>query len=185
MMDLKYGRVSMGRKSRAKRAAREKPLPPAKPRTVSQDLRWGAKWGLFAGLVYVVFAACVLLLKGGVPDSAPARVTPLTVLSVYPVAGVIGGLIVGTLRPLTKERKGAMMVGAIAAVPACVGFLLLMSGPLSEWGGAEVFSLIISSVILGGMGGYKFWGLQFFDPNAFLRSRGVLSESGGSGPGRE
>lgn len=134
---------------------------------MGQDLRWGAGWGLLGGLVYLVFAAAVLLLRGGGED-APVSIPLL--LAAYPVAGVVAGVVVGLFRPALRTRGGAMRVGAAAALPVCIGFVGLMRGPVSSWTGAEWFGAIGGAVLLGVMGGSILWGqLYGFDPDAYLR----------------
>lgn len=59
-----------------------------------------------------------------------------------------------------------MAAGVVIVAPVVVGFLYLMAGPISSWGEAQVFSLIVSSLILGLMGGKIFWAQSQFDPYA-------------------
>lgn len=139
-------------------------------KNISRDLRWGAGWGLFGGVVWGVFAAVVIILRDGIPESAPERVTPLTLLTLYPLGGIGAGLVVGLLRPFARERSGAMLVGMVAALPFAAGFMYLKSGSISGWGGAEWFAVIAGSMLLGAMGGYKLWDQHNFDPEAYVKT---------------
>lgn len=123
-----------------------------------ENLLWGARWGLFLAVVYCVFALLVLMLKG-FPDG-PTQ----AVLGIYLAGGLIGGIILGILRGWIRTQLRAMAVGVIIIVPVVIGFLYLMSGPISSWGDAEVFSLIITSLSIGLMGGKVFWEQSRFDP---------------------
>lgn len=132
------------------------------------NLWWGAGWGLFAGVIYSVFAAGVVLLKGGF-DSAPEGITPIGLLLFYLFGGIAGGLIVGLFRPLLKKRSGSTAVGVLALIPASMGALRMIAGPVGRWGGAEWFGVIGTAALLGGYFGYSYWDLQHDDPNAFLK----------------
>lgn len=138
-------------------------------RDFAKDLRWGAGWGLFGGVIYMLFAAVVVVgIKGGMSD-APAGVTWLTLLGIYPVAGIAAGLITGLLRPWLKTRRKSMVVGMVAAFLPTMGFLRLAEGPIFDWGGAEWFGAIAGAILLGGMAAYIWWGqLHDFDPYGAL-----------------
>ena len=75
----------------------------------------------------------------------------------YPVAGLLAGVILGMCRPSLRTRKGAMLIGSIAALPFCVGVNLLTRGPITTWGGIGIIATIGTSMLLGGMAGYIWW----------------------------
>ena len=129
------------------------------------NLWWGAGWGLFVGIIYSVFAAGILLLKGGF-SSAPRGVTPLALLVFYLLSGVAGGLIVGLFRPWLRRRSCSTAVGILATFPASVGVLRMIAGPIVHWRGAEWFGAVGTSFLLGGYFGYSYWDLQHYDPMA-------------------
>lgn len=142
-----------------------------KHRAMGKDVRWGAGWGLFGGLVYLGFAAVVIVLKNAADASVSERINVPVLLSMYPILGVVAGCIMGLLRPLLKTRRGAMLVGIVAAFPTMVSFLWFVKGPFWAWGGVGWFSAFGSAILLGSMGGYILWGqLYHFDPEAFLRA---------------
>lgn len=129
-------------------------------RSLRNNLIWGAGWGVFLGVLYCFFALFVLMLKGF--PNGPV----LAVLGIYLGGGLFGGVIVGVLRPWIRTQVRAMAVGVVICMPIGVGFLYLMDGPISSWGEAQVFSLIVGSLFLGLMGGKIFWDQSQFDPNA-------------------
>ena len=151
----------MGRQSRTKRERRGvSPIPEHRAGSggLLQDLVWGAGWGLFVGVVYCAFAAIVLLLKGW-PDGPVLRV-----FSIYVGGGLLGGALLGVLRSWVRTEVRAMLLGVIIAVPIGAAFLLLMSGPFSNWGEAEIASLGFGSLFLGVTGGKVLWQQTRFDP---------------------
>ena len=123
--------------------------------TLVADLKRGAAWGLLGGLIYLAFAAMIVLLKGGA-DSAPVRLDLL--LALYPLGGIAAGAIAGCLRPLLKSRPGAMFTGIVASAPICVGFGVLQQGHWSNWSDAVWFGVSLGSLLIGAMGGYILWG---------------------------
>lgn len=119
--------------------------------TLRHNILWGARWGLFLGGVYGLFALFVLMIRGFPEGPTQA------VLAIYIGGGILGGAILGMLRSWIRTQGRAMAAGVVIVVPVVVGFLYLMDGPISSWGEVQVFSLIVSSLILGLMGGKIFW----------------------------
>jgi hypothetical protein len=111
-------------------------------------------------VIYTVFAAGILLLRGGTPE----RVGAIALLGLYLMGGIVGGLIVGLFRPWLKYRACSTAVGILALIPMSLGALRLMAGPIAGWGGAEWFAVFGTATLLGGYFGYDYWDLQHFDP---------------------
>lgn len=153
-------------------------------RSFGVDLRWGARWGLFGGTVYLGFAAVVVALAGGLEGSRLEHVRLPVLLGAYPVLGVVAGLIVGLFRPALKTRRGAMLVGVVAGFPAGVGFLRLAKGPIPSWDGSVWFGAVAGAILLGCMGGYILWGqLHGYEPDAALKE--ALARQGQGKRGRK
>jgi hypothetical protein len=91
------------------------------------NIRWGLGWGLAFAAFYCVIALVLNALSDG--EAFPEkRVTLPQVLVLYVTCGVLAGLVVGALRPLTKTKMGATVVGTIVAFPVSMGFGLLHFG---------------------------------------------------------
>jgi len=146
-------------------------------KTLWRNVWWGAGWGLFTGVIYSAFGMGVLLLRGG-GSSARDEVSAPVLILFYLLAGLVGGVIVGLFRPLLKHRAWSTATGVIALLPASVGVLRLMAGPISGWGGAEWFAVFGTAAFLGGYFGYNYWDLQHFDPLGPLPS----AQIGGTKP---
>ena len=123
---------------------------------VLRNLTWGSLWGLFLGGLYSLAGSAVYVLKGS-SAADPGGVSLADIVSTYLLGGMAGGAIVGLLRPLTRWRTGAAVVGVVALTPVCMGFLYLMSGPIRNWAGAEIFALFVTAVPVGSYGGYQMW----------------------------
>jgi hypothetical protein len=133
-----------------------KPRRQDEPEPFFRDLRWGIGWGLFAACFYSLVALGIYAFQGSRPFESK-DITLGSTVAVYIVGGLLGGTVVGLLRPLGKRRAGAMLLGVIAMIPVSIGFVFILFGPISRWGGGELFGVLFTAVFLGGYGGWEFW----------------------------
>lgn len=124
-------------------------------RGVLANLVWGIAWGLLLSCCLIVFVAVLFLFQGQQPFNA-YQTTVRAVVVLYLVGGALGGLVVGVLRPLTKWRWGAAVVGVLAAVPVGLGTRVLRAG-LSPWQSKDLVVLIVFCVALGAPVGWIYW----------------------------
>ena len=124
--------------------------------TVWRDLRWGIGWGLFAGFFYSLVALAIYAFQGSRPFGSRG-ITFASTVAVYFFGGLTAGSIVGLLRPLTRLRVGAMAVGIVAAIPACMAGVFILYGPIAQWGAREGFVVVAGSLLFGALGGWEFW----------------------------
>lgn len=90
-----------------------RPLPSnPPPRPLLPDLRWGLGWGLAMATVYSAWALVVVGMRGGAPAAKPG-ISVGQVVGGYCAGAVLGGLLLGACRPLTRSREGAKVVGAL------------------------------------------------------------------------
>jgi hypothetical protein len=121
------------------------------------NVAWGVGWGLFGATFFMLIAVAVVYgVKGGF-ENAPEGITPLKLFGLYPLGGMAAGAIVGLFRPHLKTRKGAMLVGMVAALPFAFAVNLLTRGPVAEWGALGLFATVGASALLGGMAGHILW----------------------------
>lgn len=128
------------------------------PRTFSEvvrDVRWGIAHGFGFAVLYSIFAVILYLLRRGAFDRHGTSLG--AVLSLYFAAGVVGGALVGALRPLTRSRLGSMVVGVVAMTPVFLGVGILLFGPFSGWGEDNWVPMLLGAVILGPMLGSQQW----------------------------
>jgi hypothetical protein len=126
-------------------------------RDLTQDLGWGIFWGLAFAVVLTV----VLVLLHALRRSALFEAHNTTfggVVAVYFGGGLTGGVVLGLLRPLTRWRSGAAMVGVLAAMPVGVAVRVLRFG-LAPWGPKDTIALVVFAVALGGSVGWIYWGM--------------------------
>lgn len=127
------------------------------------NIAWGIRWGLAFAACYTVLGSALVLLRGDAPLRS-VGLTPWTLIGGYLAGGVMAGAVVGVGRPLLKRRAGAAVVGAWAAAPIAVTFLVLMDdghGPLVD--ARFLFVAVVFSVVVG--------------PLAALRLREVFSDA--------
>lgn len=72
--------------------------------------------------------------------------------------GLIGGAVVGLLRPLTRWRWGAAAVGVVAALPVGVCCRLLQHG-FAPCQPKDILSLVAFALTLDGTIGWIYWGM--------------------------
>jgi hypothetical protein len=122
-------------------------------KNTSQDVRWGLKWGIAFGICLALYTLIVYLAAGDQPFHRVGA-SPLTVLGVYILGSLAAGAIVGLLRPLTKERDGAMLVGVLAAMPASFVINLTMFGPPNAWSAGDWFQFVVLGAMFGAVLGF-------------------------------
>lgn len=121
-----------------------------------KNVRWGLMWGTYLAFALSLYAAAAYALVG--PDAAAKEQIGLEgVVSVYVAGGMLGGVIIGVCRPLLRWRLGATMGGALAAIPAFVGFGVAKDGSPMQWNSATWGSVIIPASLLGAFVANLIW----------------------------
>lgn len=98
--------------------------------------------------VYVAFVSAMFAVRGNRPFER-LDVPYWQVASSYVVAGLLGGTVVGILRPATRSKWGAKVVGATAGTIAIAPIWAILAGPPSRWNVLHVLVLLIMGVGLG------------------------------------
>lgn len=106
---------------------------PSPQRDVGEDLGWGMLWGLgYAVVVSAIATAVFAIVWLGGSEQAAGEPTLLSVLAAYLTAGVVGGCLVGLLRPLAYWPLGAMVLGFIVGLPIYGSIAVALDGwPMS------------------------------------------------------
>jgi hypothetical protein len=106
---------------------------PVQPSRLRENLAWAVKWGvgMAAGLsiLALIIAAITWTTSGGTIRGM--NVLPFA-LATYWIGGLVGGVILGIMRPLTAWPLGAMFVGVLIGFclySACAATLYLSGDP--------------------------------------------------------
>jgi len=120
------------------------------------NVRWGAYWGFVSGCMYSLSQLGLRLVVG--PEYfAQHDVTGQEIIPIYIMGLTLAGVIVGIARPLTRWLPGALVVGAIAAVPLMIGVCVAKYGPVNRWTGDQWSTAILSGVLFGIVVGWMAW----------------------------
>jgi len=115
---------------------------------LNERIAWGVRWGLAFGFVYALYPV-VAFLFGGDARFEEHGLSAIGLSALYLVTGVIGGAIVGILRPLARDRAGAALVGAITMIVVCAGFGVALFGMPWTWDSGDTMSVLTAGVLLG------------------------------------
>jgi hypothetical protein len=118
-----------------------------------KDVLRGLQLGLGAA---VAFSAMVLAMTG-LGRTSSSEVPPIGyVVAAYFGAGVVGGVVFGLLRPITRTRGGATILGCILGtiIYASMYVLLVLTRRVELW--AIWLSPILGSVV-GGISAQFVW----------------------------
>ena len=121
--------------------------------SVWRNVAWGVGWGLVLAAILLIAASLVYL--AAFIGAASVGLSFWRLVLVYLGGGLLGGLVVGLLRPLTRSHLGAALVGVVAAVPVGVGVRLLRNG-LAPWSDKDTWALAIFALALGGVVGWRY-----------------------------
>ena len=123
-------------------------MPPN--RRLSRDIRWGvANGALFAA----VLSGLVAIVRAPSGELTGSRLW--LVIATYFASGISAGLVVGILRPWTRRRIGAVLVGIVAAVP--VGIAIGLAYDMTSQQHFSWLVLLLFTVIAGPLGGWIRW----------------------------
>lgn len=121
---------------------------------IKSDIRWGVKVGLFFACFFSLAAIAISLISG---ETELGGISIAAALIVYFSGGVVSGLLLGVLRPLTRSRTGSVLVGPLVVAPAALAGCVAAFGPMGQWTENEAISFVIGAVLLGVGGGYLYW----------------------------
>jgi O-antigen/teichoic acid export membrane protein len=121
-----------------------------------RDLLWGLKWGFWFALFFSFVAVAMTLFTGG-EIIERQRISLTASIAIYVFGGFSGGIVLGLLRPLTKYRIGAALVGIVVMTPASILLGLTLFGPPHDWSRDMTVTVILLPMVLGGPGGYLYW----------------------------
>jgi hypothetical protein len=123
-----------------------------KPRDIARDIRWGVGNGLFYALGFSGLVLVLALFRGST-EYPEYGTTTWRIIRVYFAAGVLGGLVLGWLRPVTSRRWGARAVGALIGTIVYGSAMLATDIPRS----AGLVIALVLGIPMGALLGNKQW----------------------------
>ena len=106
--------------------------------------------GLMMAGGFSLFLVRALLTSGNRPLPRYG-LTPLEIVAEYFLAGALGGGLIAVLYPIRRWFLGAFALGVLAALPAYLGFALLMKSD-EPWSVAWIIGGICAFFVGGGVG---------------------------------
>ena len=119
-------------------------------RTLSQNIRWGVAYGLLFAVVLSGLVIPLAFARGALTVSRM-----WLVIASYFASGISVGLVVGLVRPWTRRKGGALLVGLVAAVP--VGIALQLAYDTAAEQSFSWVMLVEFAIIAGPFGGWIRW----------------------------
>jgi hypothetical protein len=119
-----------------------------------RNLRWGVSGGLGIASRYTVWVVVLYLILGTDPFSRQGVRLP-TVGGTYLVSGLVGGAVVGLLRPWADNGFGAFVVGLLAGVPITAGLMVCVAGWPSAWSNNDQRGFPVLAIMVGTALGYE------------------------------
>ena len=98
-----------------------------------ENLHWGIRRGLGVATLYSAYVLVMAILQRSLHFEAYGGANVFQFVLIYAVGGLLGGAIIGALRPLNATAAGGALVGALASVPFCMGALMLLEGIPTHW----------------------------------------------------
>lgn len=120
------------------------------------NIRWGAKWGIYAAVFSGAWATLVRVGSGSEPFDDTGLTYGATI-GAYLAFGVVGGVLLGVLRGFTRTKTGSGLVGWILAVFVYTGFLTLTGTPPWSWSVFQLIVVLLASLLVGATGGVAHW----------------------------
>lgn len=142
---------------------RGRPMKPMK-RRAHQLLRrkasplLGVIAGIFIATLFSVWAVAVYLVSGGGAFERLGISFGATI-SIYFAGGIVGGLVVGLIWPLTRWWWGAAVVGVVGALPVYLMASVALDG---DFLGGTILAIVVGGIV----------GLRSWSPPPISHSRG-------------
>jgi len=114
---------------------------------LARRIWWGARWGALFGVAFVAIAVVIYTLSGQTAFEAHHTTFGRVVLT-YFFGGVAAGVVVGIMKPLTRWKAGAAVVGFLAGMPVATIMRFATDG-FGPWHRSDTIDVIVMSLILG------------------------------------
>lgn len=116
--------------------------------TFKENVRWGVSKGLKFAVFCVLFLIVPLIARAIEPEGQRPVSFPLVVVG-YFAGAVLGGAVIGALRPLARWPGGSILIGIVAGPLIMAALGPAMFGSPDTWGVDEVLSIVVPGMMLG------------------------------------
>ena len=120
------------------------------------DVKWGIGWGLWLAAGFSLLGSALFVMQGTVLGNPSRFSFPLVVIG-YFAMGVVGGSVVGLLRPLAQQRLGATLLGMIVGIFVYAIAVLVAVGEKEFLSPAGLYSTFTLGTVIGGIAGHNTW----------------------------
>ena len=120
-----------------------RPWTPPSNEPLGMRLQWGLRHTLRAAAGYSIYAGILTLTRG---TTQIGSLSVFGVVAIYWIVGVVGGLVLGILKPLLAWKLGAFAVGVLVGYAVYGGIALTL--PQSD--GMPWWLMLIPAVLVGG-----------------------------------
>jgi hypothetical protein len=112
--------------------------------------------GVTLAVLYALYAVVLYVFRGQAAFDAVGA-TLAQVIASYFAGGILGGVAVGLLWPLSRHREGAIVIGIVTAFIIFSAVRFASVGSFTRWTSDIWASTIIAAVLLGGLVANFFW----------------------------
>jgi hypothetical protein len=127
--------------------------------SIGADIKWGLSWGFWLAGGFSLLGSALFLLQGTVLGHPSRFSFPLVILG-YLAMGVIGGLLIGVLRPFAQGRIGATILGIIIGIVVYGIAMIVAVGEKEFLSFPGLVSTLVLGIIIGGLSGHNTWARQ-------------------------
>ena len=132
-----------------------KPSIPART-SLAENIEWGLWYGVAMACAYSAIAILLFLIRG--PRAFIHNgISLVSTIAVYLIGGILGGLMLGALRPLTRYFLGVLLVAIPVSAPLFGGILVATKGVPWQWSEKTWITFVIATCFFGPFFGFISW----------------------------
>lgn len=140
----------------AARALMRRRLVPRERHSFGENIIWGMGMGLAMAALLSLFVIVLFVAR---PHRLEEEygLTLGTLILTYCIGGLGGGFIVGSMRPLSRWRVGAIATRIVSATFVYGAIGVAISGPIAKWREEEWIVATVLGLVGGSVIGNRMW----------------------------
>ena len=123
---------------------------------VLANVLWGVLWGIGYAVFFSLIVLVIYLFRGTRAFDGYGATLGAVLLG-YFAGGLVGGTVLGLLRPLNRWKWGAAFVGFVVALPVYASAGVVVSGWYTQWVVEDVLTMVLCALLVGPALGVKLW----------------------------